>query len=198
MIIGKIVSASSHVDYICQIYGSGETSQVPAPSDYSFGTFVAIEQPGGAYLVGIIANTMLMNPDFGTLGPRLSPEEDLAVFSPDYLAEQATLVAIIAVGTANAESAVMQGVPLVAADIDALVRRLTDEEIERFHVEGGRLRLSYLSLLLGFSSSPLMPALVQQLISELALRFPAHAPTLAILRRNLAWRASVLPAGRGE
>jgi hypothetical protein len=195
MIIGKIVSASSHVDLVCQVYGPGEAAQDPAPGDYGFGTFVAIEQADDAYLVGVIANTMLLNPAFGNLGPRLSPEDDLAVFSPDYLAEQATLVALVVIGVAGADGAVMQGVPLVAASIDARVRRLTDEEIARFHLENGRLRLSYVSLLLGMSANPLMPSLLQQVTSELALRFPDQASTLAILRRNLAWRASVLPAG---
>jgi hypothetical protein len=195
MIIGKIVTASSHVDYVCQVYGPGEVAQAPVPEDYGFGAFVAVQQAGDACLVGLIANTMLVNPEFGNLGPRLSPEEDLAVFSPDYLAEQATLVAVIVIGAFGSDGTVIQGVPVVAADIDAQVRRLSDEEIARFHLTEGRLRLSYLSLLLGMDANPLMPSLLQQLTSGLAIRFPAQAATLAILRRNLAWRASVLPAG---
>jgi len=195
MIIGKIVNASSHVDYVCQIYGPGETALCPSPPDYGFGTFVAIEQEDDACLVGLIANTMLVNPEFGNLGPRLSPEEDLAVFSPDYLAEQATLVSIIVIGARAEGGAITQGVPLVAADIDAQVRCLSDDEIAAFHLESGRLQLAYLSLLLGMAANPLMPSLLQQLTSELAARFPEQAATLAVLRRNLAWRASVLPAG---
>ncbi len=195
MIIGKIVNASSHVDYVCQIYGPGEAALCPSPPDYGFGTFVAIEQEGDACLVGLIANTMLVNPEFGNLGPRLSPEEDLAVFSPDYLAEQATLVAIIVIGSRDESGAITQGVPLVAADIDAQVRCLDDDEIAAFHLESGRLQLAYLSLLLGMAANPLMPSLLQQLTSDLAARFPEQAATLAVLRRNLAWRASVLPAG---
>ncbi len=195
MIIGKIVNASSHVDYVCQIYGPGEAALPPSPPDHGFGTFVAIEQEGNACLVGLIANTMLVNPEFGNLGPRLSPEEDLAVFSPDYLAEQATLVSIIVIGARTSDGAITQGVPLVAADIDAQVRCLADDEIAQFHLESGRLQLAYLSLLLGMAANPLMPSLLQQLTSELATRFPEQAATLAVLRRNLAWRASVLPAG---
>jgi hypothetical protein len=195
MNIGKIVTASSHVDYVCQVYGPGEVAQAPVPEDYGFGAFVAVQQTGDACLVGLIANTMLVNPEFGNLGPRLSPEEDLAVFSPDYLAEQATLVAVIVIGAIDSGGTVIQGVPVVAADIDAQVRRLSDDEIARFHLVDGRLRLSYLSLLLGMDANPLMPSLLQQLTSELATRFSEQAATLAILRRNLAWRASVLPAG---
>jgi len=195
VIIGKIVSASSHVDYVCQVYGEGEAAQPPAPSDYGFGSFVAIQQDADSLLVGLIANTMLLNPDFGSLGPRLSPEHDLEVFSPDYLAEQATLVGIIVIGAIGSEASVQQGVPAVAAPIDAPVRRLTDDEIERFHLDGANLRLSYLSLLLGMTANPLMPTLLQQIATELSERFPQHAAALAVLRRNLAWRSSVLPAG---
>ncbi|MGI6367743.1 MAG: hypothetical protein ACOX2L_05185 [Anaerolineae bacterium] len=195
MTIGKIISASTHVDYVCQIHGAGETAATPLPADYSFGTFVTIDQRDGSSLVGLIVNTILMNPEFGNLGPRLSPEEDLAIFSPDYLAEQATLVAIVAIGARNADGTYSQGVPRVAADIDAGVNSMSDEEIAQFHHSGGRLALGYLSLLQGMASNPLISPLLQQLTLDLSTRFPEHAATLAVLRRNLAWRAAVLPAG---
>ncbi len=193
MYIGKIVNASSHVDYVCQIYGPGEAEQVPAPLDYCFGSFVGIEQDDGEQLVGLIANTTLLNPEFGNLGPRLSPQEDLAVFSPDYLAEQATLVAITVIGAIQ-ENAV-QGVPAVCAGIDCQVRRLTDAEIETFHQPDGRFRMSYMALLQAMDANPLIPPLLLQVTHDLADRFPDQARRLAILRCNLAWRASVLPAG---
>ena len=37
----------------------------------------------------MIYNTILMNPEFGSLGPRLSPKSELEIFSPDYLNEKA-------------------------------------------------------------------------------------------------------------
>ena len=79
MFIGKIASSSSHVDYVCQVYGQGEADTVPLPEDYGFGVFVGIEGTNGGYLVGVIHNTTLINPEFGNLGPRLSPQEDLSV-----------------------------------------------------------------------------------------------------------------------
>ena len=75
--IGKIVKSNSHIDYVCQVFGQGETLHPPAPSAYGFGSFVAVEleTPGasGRALVGLVYNTLLMNPEFGALGPRLSP-----------------------------------------------------------------------------------------------------------------------------
>jgi hypothetical protein len=195
MYIGKIVNASSHVDYVCQVYGPGEAEQIPAPLDYGFGAFIGIEQEDGGLLVGLIANTMLLNPEFGNLGPRLSPQDELAVFSPDYLAEQATLVAITVIGAMPAEGPVLQGVPPVSACIDARVRRLTDAEVRAFHVCGGRFQLGYMALLQGMQSNPLIPPLLLQVTHDLMGRFPEQASRLAILRCNLAWRAAVLPAG---
>lgn len=46
--------------------------------DYSFGSFVSIQLDQlEQRLIGVIYNTLLMNPDFGNLGPRLSPRQDL-------------------------------------------------------------------------------------------------------------------------
>jgi len=61
------------------------------------------------WLVGLIYDTMLFHPGFGRLGPRLSPEPELAVFSPDYLNEKATLVGITAVGMMDGAGNVGQG-----------------------------------------------------------------------------------------
>lgn len=195
MYIGKIVNSTSHVDYICQIYGPGEAERVPSPLDYHFASFIGIKQAEGGLLVGLIANTMLMNPEFGNLGPRLSPQDELAVFSPDYLAEQATLVAITVIGAIHADDQAAQGVPPVSAGADSRVRRLTDQEIAAFHAPGGRFRLGYMALLLGMQANPLIPPLLLQVTHDLGARFPDQARRLAILRCNLAWRAAVLPAG---
>ena len=89
--LGKLIKSNSHIDYVCQIYGPGEVEAPPAPADYAFGTFVSIPLDNAANdLIGLIYDTQLFNPDFGNLGPRLSPVPDLAAFSPDYLAEKIT------------------------------------------------------------------------------------------------------------
>jgi hypothetical protein len=93
--IGKIVKSNSHVDYVCQVFGPGEVDVVPAPTEYTFGTFVAVDLDEGAgSLVGIIYNTLLTNPEYGSFGPRLSPRSEVEIFSPDYLAETATLLGV--------------------------------------------------------------------------------------------------------
>jgi hypothetical protein len=92
MVIGKIVTSSSHLTYICQIFGPGEVETPPQPADFAFGRFVRIAvrttQNGGSnssspeqllgqrhvpatYVVGVIYDTILLNPSFGVAGPRL-------------------------------------------------------------------------------------------------------------------------------
>jgi len=148
----------------------------------------------GSYLVGAIRNTTLLNPEFGSLGPRLSPQEDLAVFSPDYLAEKVTLVAVVILGAVSVAGQAQQGVPTVAAQIDAQVRTCSREEVIAFHRTEAGLRLAYLPMLATLQD-PLAPHLILRLIAELSQFFPQEAQRLGLLAKNLAWKARVEPVG---
>ena len=193
MRIGKIVKSNTHVDYVCQVYGPGEIEPSPMPADYAFGTFVRIGLADGhSYLVGLIYSTILMNPEFGNLGPRLSSPADLEVFSPDYLREQATLVGIVAVGQV-ASGVASQGVPPLAVAVGATVETMTAEEVRDFHRTGGGLSLAYAPLLLA-QGDPLIPHLLLNVVNRLSDLFPDQARQLAVLRGNLAWKTAVMPA----
>ncbi len=210
MLIGKIVKSNTHVDYVCQVYGQGEVdSGAPSPEDYAFGTFVRLglgpvatqaqvppgERPSSSYLVGLIYSTILMNPEFGNLGPRLSPPADLEVFSPDYLREQATLVGIVTVGQVT-PNRTLQGVPRLATAVGAEVTTMSAEDVRTFHAlpPGDRLSLAYAPLLLA-QGDPLIPHLLLNVVGRLADLFPDQARQLAVLRGNLAWKTAVMPAG---
>lgn len=196
MILGKIVKSNSHTDYVCQIYGPGEVETPPAPADYAFGSFVHISL-GASYghLIGVIYDTMLLNPDFGNLGPRLSTAQDLAIFSPDYLAEKVTLVGITVVGMVSPADAPLHGVSPLAAQIDALVERLDTEAVRAFHqTPGGGVQIGYAPLLLALGS-PLARHLVLHLVAYLEQLFPAQAATLTVLRQELAWQTAIGPLG---
>lgn len=194
MQLGKIVKSDGHVSYVCQVYGRGEVRQPPQPDDYTFGTFVAIALPNRRSLVGIIYDTMLFNPEFGRLGPRLSPEAELAVFSPDYLNERATLVCITAVGMVDADGRAAQGVPPLAATSDAVVERMADEQIRAFHALDGAPQLAYAPLLIA-QRSPLALPLLRAVIAHLTALFPEQSGLLAVLGDDLAWKAQVGPLG---
>ncbi|MFW6115927.1 MAG: hypothetical protein ACOC7Y_02575 [Chloroflexota bacterium] len=194
--IGKLVKSNVHTDYVCQIYGRGEVAQPPAPDDYAFGTFVRI--PLGREhgdLVGVIYDTMLHNPEFGNLGPRLSPASDLEVFSPDYLTEKVTLVGITAVGTLGARGSATHGVPPLSAQIDTLVEPMDDAAVGSFHrAEDGGVRIGYAPLLLG-QGSPLARHLLLRIVERLRVLFPAQAQTLSVLAHQWTWQACIEPMG---
>ena len=192
--LGKIIKSNSHTDYVCQIYGPGEVKAPPVREDYAFGTFVRVELAGDCWLVGIIYDTMLFNPDFGRLGPRLSPEPELAVFSPDYLNEKATFVGIAAVGTMTRAGNVIQGVPSLAASTDALVEAMTDEQMRAFHQGSLIPQLAYAPLLLA-QASPLALPLLRAVTTEVMRLFPDQSALLSVLRDDLEWKAQIAPLG---
>jgi len=194
MYVGKIVSSNSHIEYVCQIYNRGEVDSVPQPRDYALGTFVAIECAEGDCLVGIVCNTMLMNPEYGNLGPRLSPREELSVFSPDYLEEHATLVTIVTVGTVEAAGASRQDIPEVAPEIDAPVRRLSRDEVIAFHKSDEGVRMAYVPLLAAMGT-PITSRLLGQIVERMIAFFPQDTERLRVLGDNLAWKERVLPLG---
>jgi len=198
MIVGKLVKSNSHTDYVCQIYGPGEIEMPPTPADYAFATFVHIPLEGATgNLVGLVYDTVLLNPDFGNLGPRLSPAPDLAVFSPDYLAEKVTLVGITAVGTLAPDGAAAHGVPPLAAQIDTLVECMDDDAIRRFHRppnSNSGVMLGYAPLLLALGS-PLARHLLLHVVDRLTALFPDQEAHLSVLRGELAWQAVIGPLG---
>ncbi|MEM7133945.1 MAG: hypothetical protein AAF702_47055 [Chloroflexota bacterium] len=198
MQIGKIVNSTSHIDYTCQIYGLGEHHPLPAPEDYAFGNFVSIQVGGThtaiSHILGIAYNTQLMNPDFGTLGPRLNSSEQTPVFTPDFLLEQATLVGILALGWKDTDGHTYQGVPPITASVNDTVTKLEEEEIEHFHQnQQGGPRLSYMPILLN-QNHPLVPQLQTRIVDQLLELFPFHQNQLSLIRNNLAWRSIVQPA----
>lgn len=231
MFIGKIVKSYSHINYACQIYGPGEVEMEPGPVDYAFARFVRValrtvlpfdfeakrrtthdknNQPA-SYAVGIIYNTTLLNPTFGSLGPRLSNEAQVEIFSPDYLSEKAVFVHIMLLGTVEQHKLssgevkvlVVQGIPLPALELGSEVEAMTDEEMRTFHLfkdeeeaDSGieYLHMSYLPHLIAQRGS-LIPMAMLHIIDQLERLFPQNLTLLSIMKRNFAWRLKVEPTG---
>ncbi len=223
--IGKIVRSESHVRYTCQIYGPGEVAAPPEPAEYGFGNFVrvplrgapgragaplafrsAVAQGAPSWAVGLIYDTLLVNPAFGTLGPRLSNEEQVALFSPDYLAERAVLVSILLLGTMSGSGRAPQvahGIPPLAPDLGAEVSTMDEADVRAFHTfaDGGMpggarpyLHMGYLPHAVA-QQSALLPLAMLRTIERLEGIFPENAALLSIVKRNFAWRLKVQSAG---
>lgn len=192
MLLGRVVKSNSHVDYVVQVFAAGEVADPPLPEDYAFGSFVRIAVDGrGDGLVGVIYDTLLLNPAYGTLGPRLSGEPQLTAFAPDYMPETATVVGVAIVGQARGEgtaASYRQGVPAVAARVGSEVRLLTEEEFAAFHRGDAGPVVAYLPRLSAMGN-PAMPEMLNGILTRLIAAHPDSSGTLEVLRSNLDWSA---------
>lgn len=196
--LARVVKTNSHTDYVAQVYRRWEVPAPPQPADYAFGTFVRIpvEVPGDGQteLVGIVYDSILVNPEFGSLGPRLASREAVEVFAPDYLDEKALLLGIFLVGERHGpptiEGAVTHDVPGLVAEVDAEVFGMDDAQVRAFHSRDGSPRVGYFPRLMQ-QPSAVAPSLMLRILDRLTQYFPADAARLAVLRRNVAWRATV-------
>ena len=233
MFIGKIVKSDSHISYVCQIYGPREVEVEPAPADYAFGRFVRVAVRSGqsddaassldialgisqepmTYAVGVIYDTILLNPAFGSLGPRLSNETQVELFSPDYIAEKAVLIYVMILGmmelrrtpTGTSEFlSVMHGVPLLSLELGSEIETMTDEEVQAFHffhdtttgpdAQNAYLHMGYLPHIIAQRNS-LLPMVTLRIIDQLEHLFPQNLALLSIVKRNFAWRLKVETTG---
>jgi hypothetical protein len=227
--IGKIVKSDSHINYACQIYGTHEREKKPGPADYAFGRFVRIairsgqsdnphypldyaggrSQEPSTYAVGVIYDTILLNPTFGSLGPRLSNETQVEIFSPDYISEKAVLIYIMVLGTMELPTAgtsvlsVTHGVPLLSLELGSETETMTDEEVRSFHFfsdpdapdkQHPYLHMGYLPHIIAQRSS-LLPMVTLRIIDQLERLFPQNLAALSIVKRNFAWRLKVETTG---
>jgi hypothetical protein len=196
MVIGTIVKSQSHVSYLCRVYGPLEVKSTPEPGDFAFGTFVALAplEDSPMRLVGVIRDTVLINPDYGNLGPRLSTAGELAVFSPDYLNEKGVLVDVLILGWSDG-AAVHHAVPALSVQIGAAVETMAEEEVHAFHRDaGGRFLIGYLPQLLARNDA-MAAGLLLSVLERLEPAFPEQRRVIGVLKNNLAWKARVVPAG---
>jgi hypothetical protein len=190
--IGTVVKSNSHSDYVVQVYGSADVPHPPGPRDYAVGTFVALPLEHG-HLVGVVYDTILVNPEYGSLGPRLSPRVEATVFSPDYLDEKAVLVGVFVVGEVDEHGAPSHSLPPLAAEVDAEARVLEDAEVRAFHAmpgEEGAPRIGYLPRLVA-RGGDVSAGLSQLILARLGALYPEHQTVLRVLRDNVAFRSTV-------
>lgn len=238
MFIGKIVKSDSHINYVCQIYGPREVEVEPGPADYAFGRFVRIairssqtdddnslsefgygtSQEPVTYAVGVIYDTILLNPAFGSLGPRLSNETQVELFSPDYISEKAVLIYVMVLGMIEMRRvptkspdflSTMHGVPLLSLELGSEIETMTDEEVCAFHFfndahelstvgqpdsQDAYLHMGYLPHIIAQRNS-LLPMVTLRIIDQLERLFPQNLALLSIVKRNFAWRLKVETTG---
>ncbi len=196
--IAKVVKSNSHVDYVARVIDELDADAPPAPEDYGFAQFVRLPvREGVEEVVGVVYDTQLANPDYGTFGPRLSSHADLRVLSPDFLHEQGVLLGILLLGWRERAGgsgawAARHGVPRRVVPVGQEVFSLGPAEVFEFHRgEGGAVQLHYFSQALAHAGAfavPLVEAVIGQLEPACA---PAERQRLCVLKKSLVWQRTL-------
>lgn len=191
MKIAKIVASNSHLDYIARVIDSFDVECPPGSDDFGFAQFVKIKQENEE-IIGVIHNSMLVNPEYANYGPRLSPKPELANFSPDYLNEQGLLIGILLLGSFDESGKPGQGIPRRTIPPGQEVFKTESEEMKNFHLdESGGLQIHYYSQVIAHAGAlgvPLLEAIIDQLTPECRER---DINRLGILKQTLAWQRTV-------
>ena len=142
-------------------------------------------------MIGVVYNTLLVNPEYGQFGPRLSPAADLAILSPDYLNEQGVLIGILSLGWREAARTHMS-VPRRVIPVGQDVFRLDEAQTGEFHRDAeGRVGLHYYSQIVAHAGAfavPLVEAILEQLDGVCT---PEERQRFCVLKRSLAWQRTL-------
>ncbi len=194
--IARIVKSNSHVDYVGRVVDKMDAVEPPAAEDYGFAQFVSLPSEGAGEAVGVVYDTLLANPDYGTFGPRLSSHAELSVLSPDYLNEQGVLVGILLLGWREASggnrAASRHGVPRRVIPVGQDVFKMEAGDVLDFHrAEGGAVQMHYYSQVIAHAGAfalPLVEAVIEQLEPQCE---PAERQRLCVLKKSLSWQRTL-------
>lgn len=190
MKIARIVSSNSHIDYLARIVDALDAEAPPTAADFGFAQFVGLNfEDDGAQLVGVIYDSMLVNPDYANYGPRLSPKSELINFSPDYLNEQGFLIGILLLGVIDRSGKITHGVPRRVIPAGQEVYKIEPDGIRKFHSDANDcLQIHYFSQIVAHArlfAVPLLEAIIDQLALDCSTQ---DAQRLTVLKQSLAWQ----------
>jgi hypothetical protein len=191
MKIAKIVSSNSHLDYVARVIDSLDVENPPSSYDFGFAQFVKIGLEKES-IIGVIHNSMLVNPEYSNYGPRLSPKPDLANFSPDYINEQGLLIGILLLGAIDEHGNTKHGIPRRVIPPGNDVFKIDNKEIADFHLdEKGGLQIHYYAQLIAHAGAlgvPLLESIIEQLLPECQTD---DKNRLDVLKQTLAWQRTL-------
>jgi hypothetical protein len=189
MKIAQIVSSNSHIDYVGRVIDALDVENPPTSEDYGFAQFVNLPLADETEIVGVIYNSMLVNPEYASFGPRLSPKPELGSFSPDYLNEQGFLIGILLLGVKDKTAKITHGVPRRVVPAGQDVYKIQSDEMKNFHTdENDCLQIHYYSQVVahaGLFAVPLLEAIIEQLTLDCR---EEDKKRLGVLKQTLAWQ----------
>ncbi len=190
MNIAKIVSSNSHIDYVARVIDALDSDSPPQADDYCFGQFVGLKGETED-VIGVIYDSRLVNPEYGSFGPRLSPRPALGNFSPDYINEQGILIGILLLGTVDDGGKAVHGVPRRIVPAGQDVRKIEPPDVVRFHTDGkNEMHLHYYSQVVanaGQFAIPLLDSIIEQLCENCT---ETEVQRLYVLKQSLMWQGT--------
>jgi hypothetical protein len=192
MKIARIIKSNSHIDYVGRVVDELDAENPPSAEDYGFAQFVNLPLSENEEIVGVIYNSLLVNPDYANFGPRLSPKPELGSFSPDYLNEQGFLIGILLLGTHGGEGKIQHGVPRRVVPAGQDVFKISASDVKRFHTdENDCLQIHYYSQIVahaGLFAVPLLEAIIEQLSLDCK---DSDRQRLGVLKQTLSWQRTL-------
>ncbi|HEY8559105.1 MAG TPA: hypothetical protein VIL74_01785 [Pyrinomonadaceae bacterium] len=192
MKIAKIVSSNSHIDYVARVIDSLDVAEPPSADDFGFAQFVRLPLDGAAEIVGVIYDSILVNPEYSNFGPRLSPKPELGNFSPDYLNEQGVLIGILLLGSQDQNGKILHGVPRRVVPAGQDVYRIDAAQVKRFHSDANEcLQIHYYSQIVahaGLFAVPLLESIIEQLTLDCS---DQDRQRLGVLKQTLLWQRTM-------
>jgi hypothetical protein len=192
MKIAKIVSSNSHIDYVARVIDSLDAAEPPAADDFGFAQFVRLPVDEDAEIIGVIYDSILVNPEYSNFGPRLSPKPELGNFSPDYLNEQGVLIGILLLGSRDREGKILHGVPRRVVPAGQDVFKIEASDVKRFHTDKNEcLQIHYYSQIVahaGLFAVPLLESIIEQLTLDCSEK---DRQRLGVLKQTLLWQRTM-------
>ncbi len=192
MKIAQIVSSNSHIDYVARVVDALDVAAPPTDADFGFAQFVNLPFEDETNIVGVIYDSMLVNPEYANFGPRLSPKPELKNFSPDYLNEQGFLIGILLLGAIDKSGKITHGVPRRVVPAGQDVHKIEAAEIKKFHADQNDcLQIHYYSQIVAHAGLFAVP-LLEAIIGELSLDCSeSDRQRLGVLKQSLAWQRTL-------
>ena len=191
MIIAKIVSSNSHIDYVGRVVDGLDVDSPPEQDDYGFAQFVKLAA-GPEQIVGVIYDSKLINPEYANFGPRLSPTPALKKFSPDFLNEQGILIGILLLGTVDGNAKAVHGVPRRIIPAGSFVEKIDAADAKKFHTDSdGCVQIHYYSQVIahaGLLAVPLLESIIDQLSADCS---PTDGQRLSVRKQSLQWQRTM-------
>lgn len=192
MKIARIVSSNSHIDYVARVIDSLDVAQPPAADDFGFGQFVRLPNDDRTEIIGVIYDSILVNPDYSNFGPRLSPKPELGSFSPDYLNEQGVLIGVLLLGSKDRNGKILHGVPRRVVPAGQDVFKIAAADVKKFHAdENDCLQIHYYSQIVAHARAfavPLLESIIEQLTLDCSEQ---DRQRLGVLKQSLLWQRTM-------